>query len=152
MSKDTENSINTAAGAESAAPAPGGGKRSSWLQNRLLAALCVLVILAAALYLADARRPQFYMTAGQEVETPLGEAFEDPGVYAVLTGRVFGTGKRQLPLRCEGSVDTSRTGSYDLTYVTEYLGREYSCTRRVHVADQKAPVITLNRREQYYVN
>ena len=142
MSTETENSIHTA----------GGGEQSSRLQKRLLAALGSAFILAAVLFLADARRPQFYMLAGKEIETALGEPFEDPGVYAVLTGRVFGEGKRRLPVRTDGAVDTSRPGSYELTYATEYLGREYRCTRRVQVADKTAPVITLQNREGYYVN
>ena len=138
MSTETENSIHTA----------GGGEQGSRLQKRLLAALGAAFILAAVLFLADARRPQFYMLAGKEIETALGEPFEDPGVYAVLTGRVFGEGKRRLPVRTDGAVDTSRPGSYELAYATEYLGREYRCTRRVQVADKTAPVITLQNREE----
>ena len=142
MSTETENSMHTA----------GGGEQGSRLQKRLLAALGAAFILAAVLFLADARRPQFYMLAGKEIETALGEPFEDPGVYAVLTGRVFGEGKRRLTVRTDGAVDTSRPGSYELAYFTEYLGREYRCTRRVQVADKTAPVITLQNREGYYVN
>ena len=68
MSTETENSIHTA----------GGGEQGSRLQKRLLAALGAAFILAAVLFLADARRPQFYMLAGKEIETALGEPFKDP--------------------------------------------------------------------------
>ena len=127
-------------------------KRRSHPRDRFLTALCILVILAAILVLADGRHPQFYMTAGQQVETALNEPFEDPGVYAVLTGRVFGTWKNHLSVHTEGSVDISRLGSCELTYVTDFLFREYSCTRTVNVVDRTPPEITLNRREEYYVN
>ena len=61
MSTETENSMHTA----------GGGEQGSRLQKRLLAALGAAFILAAVLFLADARRPQFYMLAGKEIETAL---------------------------------------------------------------------------------
>ena len=118
----------------------------------LLTVLCLLIIAAAVLALADGRHPQFYMMTGQETETPLGEPYEDPGVYAVLTGRVFGEGKKHLPVQTEGSVDTSRLGSYELVYRTDFLFREYRCTRTVCVVDRTPPVITLNYRKGYYVN
>ena len=117
----------------------------------LLAALC-LVVAAVAAILVDCRRPQFHVMSGLEIETPLGSPYEDPGVYAVLTGRVFGVWKNHLPLRTEGAVDTATPGSYELTYLTDFLFREYNCKRTVNVVDRTPPEITLYRRNGYYVN
>ena len=96
---------------------------------------CLLLVAVLSLIRADARSPLFYVVGGLELETAAGEAFEDPGVYAVLSGRIFGEGKRHLPLRTEGRVDTAVPGIYELAYTVEYRGKEYRCVRTVRVAE-----------------
>lgn len=130
----------------------GEGTPRTRVRTVLLGVFSLLILAAAVLVLADDRHPQFYMMTGEEIETALGEPFEDPGVYAVLKGRVFGEGKKHLPVHTEGSVDTSRLGSYELSYRTDYLYRGYGCTRTVRVVDRTPPVITLKHREGTVVN
>ena len=65
----------------------------------------ICLLLAVALVIAiDGRQPCFYMTGGQEIETAYREPFEDPGIVAVLSGRLFGDGKRQLKVKTDGTV------------------------------------------------
>ena len=128
------------------------GKPRRNTRTVLLTGLSLLIIAAVVLALADARHPQFHIMTGQEIEADLDAPYEDPGVYAVLTGRVFGIWKKHLPVRTEGVVNTSELGTYELTYLTDYLFREYRCTRTVNVVDRTPPEITLNRRKEYYVN
>lgn len=125
---------------------PGRGKRLFW------AGLCLLLLAAGILVLADGRHPVFHVVSGLEIETPYGETFEDPGVYAVLGGRVFGEGKKRLPIQTEGEVDTSHPGRYELHYTVRFLSRRVRCTRVVNVVDRKAPVITLLTKDSGPVN
>lgn len=116
----------------------------------VLAVLAALSLAGAAIVLTlDGRQVRFYMTGPEEMTVNCGDAFEDPGVYAVTDGRLFGEGVDRLPLRVKGQVDTSRLGSYALTYSVNYRFREYSVLRMVHVVDTGAPVITLLHKEGY---
>lgn len=105
----------------------------------LLTVVCLLILSAVVLALADARHPQFHVVGGLELEAAYGEPFEDPGIYAVLTGRIFGTWKRHLPLRTEGEVDPSVPGVCELVSTVEYRGRQYVCVRTVRVSEPTAP-------------
>ena len=143
MKSETENRTRTS---------PGTGKPLHSRLRHAVFAVLGLLLAAVAVFLADGRHPQFHVMTGLEVETPLGSPFEDPGVYAVLTGRLFGTWERRLPVRTVGTVDTSVPGTSELSYLTDYLFREYRCTRKVHVVDRTPPVITLYSREGDEVN
>ena len=115
----------------------------------LLTVLCYLVFVAALTVLVDGRHPHFYVSEGLELRTAYGQVFDDPGVYAVLSGRIFGNGQKLLPIAVEGEVDSNCLGRYSLTYSTRYMLRTYSVTRTVEVVDRTAPVITLFSREGY---
>ena len=113
----------------------------------------ICLLLAVALVIAiDGRQPCFYMTGGQEIETAYREPFEDPGIVAVLSGRLFGDGKRQLKVKTDGTVNPSMLGEYELSYSVRYMLRNYRCTRTVIVKDMKAPEISLFYRDGYRAN
>ena len=118
----------------------------------VLTALCLLYAAASLAVLLDDRQPHFYVYDGVELQTALGEEFIDPGVYAVPGGRIFGDGRKLLPITVEGEVDTGSLGRYTLTYSTRYLYRTYSCSRTVEVVDRSPPFITLYVREGYRAN
>ena len=126
--------------------------KRNWRRILLLAALCYLVFAAALTVLVDGRCPHFYVSEGLEIQTAYGQEFHDPGVYAVLSGRIFGNGKKLLPITVEGEVDPDALGRYAVTYSTRYFLKTYSVTRMVEVVDRTAPVITLFSREGYRVN
>jgi peptidoglycan/xylan/chitin deacetylase (PgdA/CDA1 family) len=121
-------------------------------QNTLISLLCGLILILALLVALDARHPHFYMTGDQTLKAEQGQPFEDPGVYAVLSGRIFGDGRRRLPIETSGSVDPSVAGDYILRYRTHFFFRDYVCTRTVEVRDRTAPVIVLYQRDGYQVN
>lgn len=110
-----------------------------------LYALFVLAVTIAV----DGRHVRFYMTDNDVIQAECGEEYKDPGIYAVSTGRIFGEGKRHLPIEIQGQVDSSRPGSCEIKYVARYFFREYSTTRRVEFVDTTPPEITLNYKEGY---
>ena len=120
------------------------------------AALVVLVILLvyiAAVTLAamviDGRHVRFYMTAPQEMELECFEAYQEPGVYAVTTGKLFGEGKKHLHVDVSSDLDNTRLGTYTVKYTVRYLFWDYSTERHVRVVDTIAPVLELKYVEGY---
>ena len=114
------------------------------------AALVILVILLvyiAAVTLAamviDGRHVRFYMTAPQEMELECFEAYQEPGVYAVTTGKLFGEGKKHLHVDVSSDLDNTRLGTYTVKYTVRYLFWDYSTERHVRVVDTTAPVLEL---------
>lgn len=102
-----------------------------------------LALTAGAVLLVDGRTVRFYVYGDTELTVEYGTAYQDPGVYAVTAGNLFGEGEKRLPLETLGSVDTGRLGSYELQYVTRWAFSEYSVSRRVNVVDTTPPVIEL---------
>ena len=121
-------------------------------QNTVISLLCGLMLVLALLVAIDARHPHFYMTGEQVVEAEQGQPFEDPGVYAVMSGRIFGDSSRRLPVEVSGSVNPDVPGDYVLRYRTHFFFRDYTCTRTVEVRDRTAPVIVLYQRDGYQVS
>lgn len=124
-------------------------KKGHRLASGLIIAAVCLIVLAAALVFADGRHVRFYFRGETEIQQEYGEEFNEPEVWAVSAGRLFGEGKRHLNVETEGEVDTGQLGKYTLNYKVRYLGREVSAQRIVNVVDSKGPEITLNYKEGY---
>lgn len=115
----------------------------------LAAVLALLLLVVSMLFLIDGRYVRFYMYGDGEQTIEYGTAFQDPGVYAVTTGRLFGESEKRLKVETFGKVDTGRLGSYVLRYVTRYAFSEYSTERKITVVDTTPPVIELKHIEGY---
>ena len=121
--------------------------RRGWII--LAAVLALLLLVVSMLFLIDGRYVRFYMYGDEEQTIEYGTAFQDPGVYAVTTGRLFGESEERLEVETFGAVDTGRLGSYVLRYVTHYAFSEYSTERKITVVDTTPPVIELKHIEGY---
>ena len=118
----------------------------------LIIALVLVVWLsltAAVVLLVDGRTVRFYVYGDSEMNIEYGSVFQDPGVYAVTAGNLFGESDKPLPVETLGSVDTNSLGAYILRYTTRYAFSEYSVDRRVNVVDTTPPVIELKHIEGY---
>ena len=58
----------------------------------LLVLLAYIVAIAALAVIIDARHVRFYVTGAENITQEYGEVYEDPGVYAVTYGKLFGEG------------------------------------------------------------
>ena len=114
-----------------------------------LALLVWLTLTAAAILLVDGRAVRFYIYGDDEMTVEYGTAFEDPGVYAVTVGRLFGESDRRLEVRTLGAVDTHRLGTYVLCYTARFAFTDYNTERTVTVVDTTPPVIELKHVEGY---
>ena len=113
------------------------------------AAIALVLLVLSMLFLIDGRYVRFYMYGDGEQTIEYGSDFQDPGVYAVTTGRLFGESEERLKVETFGKVDTGRLGSYVLRYVTRYAFSEYSTERKITVVDTTPPVIELKHIEGY---
>lgn len=119
-------------------------------------ALVVLVILlvyvlavAAAAMVIDERHVRFYMTGPKEMELECFTVYEEPGIYAVSTGKLLGERERHLPVEVSSDLDNTKLGSYTVKYTSRYLFRDYSTERIVRVVDKIAPVLELKYVDGY---
>jgi|GEM_PF-2401158 len=88
----------------------------------------------------DTVAPVITLTGANPLQHEVGTIYTDPGATAFDAGDGDVTGD----IIVDGSVDSSKVGSYTLTYsVTDAAGNEATMTRNVDVIDTVAPVITL---------
>lgn len=109
----------------------------------LVLALCVAV-LAGALFMIQYKSYELSMDMQGEqiVAVEVGNRFDDPGVTAESYDWL--RGYREVPVICQGSVDTNTPGVYKLTYKAEFHGIFQTQSREVHVVESLDPVITLH--------
>lgn len=118
----------------------------------VVAVLSWLILMLCLTFIADARRVRFYVSGEQEIELEQGEAYLEPGVYAVTDGRIFGESDKRLEIRTEGQVDSDTLGSYEIDYRVDSIFGKFSTRRVVHVVDTQAPTIELLYVEGYSPN
>ena len=133
----------------------------------VLIAAMVLAVLAYYGYKAYKEAEGWYhneyymevnMLGGEEISLSYGAEFQDPGVDARFWGTLLNQEMRELPVSVEGTVDTSKVGTYELFYFVrvDYKDAFWDrCQTRylkriVHVVDEDAPVINLCYVEGYY--
>lgn len=98
------------------------------------------------------------LLGGEEITLSYGAEFEDPGAEAHFWGTHLLQEVQEVPVTVEGTVDTSKVGTYELFYSTSIQYKDLFwdqiqsryIKRTVHVVDSNAPVITLNTVEGYY--
>ena len=122
-------------------------RRRGWLI--FVVVLAWLALMVSLTVFADARTVRFYMTGEPEITVEQGTAFADPGIYAVTSGRIFGEGKKHLPIRTVGKFDTDIVGSYTLEYTADSILGSFSTKRTINVVDTQAPSIELKYKEGY---
>ena len=130
-----------------------GSKKEKKRGGRALVILALvlawLLLMASMALILDARYVRFYLYGDRDITVECGDSFEDPGVYALTVGKLFGESEEHLPVTTYGSVDTSRVGSYVLRYTTRFFFSDYSTERTVTVVDTTPPVIELKHVEGY---
>ena len=102
----------------------------------------VLVIaLVAGVILLGGYSVKIDVPGGDPIVLEAGEEAKLPEAKAVLSGTWLK--KTSVEVRCEGEVDITKPGTYQLTFVAQHWNETVKVTRTVIVKDTKAPVITL---------
>lgn len=93
-------------------------------------------------FVVDTTPPEITLSGSDLVELQLGDTFTDPGATASDRG---GDVDVSALITRSGTVDTSQTGTYTLTYqVTDAVGNTATKTRTVKVYNSLFPRLTLN--------
>lgn len=128
----------------------------------ILVVLLTLSVLAAGAVAAVWHFNEYFMVmelnGDEEIVLAYGTEFEDPGAQSSFWGTHLLREKQDVPVTVSGTVDTSKVGTYGLTYTATirykdlFWDRERTmeCKRTVHVVDGEAPVIELTYVEGYY--
>ncbi|MGB0422779.1 MAG: DUF5011 domain-containing protein [Flavobacteriales bacterium] len=93
----------------------------------------LILILASCKNEADSVAPQITLIGGSQIDVPLNEPFQDPGVNVIDNE----DGNITSSVNTIGTVDVDLAGVYELTYrVSDNAGNSSSSTRNVHVRNQ----------------
>ena len=76
----------------------------------------------------------------QDITIEYGDFYREPGAIAQLVG---GNAALDVPVEIQGEVDSTKTGTYVVTYTAKSTGFTATATRKVHIVDTQLPRITL---------
>ena len=79
------------------------------------------------------------LNGANTINIEFGSTFQDPSVNAR-----YGNKDISNTVQVSGNVDTTKVGTYTLTYTAKQKKKEKSVTRTVNVTDSTPPVLTLN--------
>lgn len=96
----------------------------------------------------DVIAPEITLTQGNDMKVNRGSNYTEPGYLAVDESDGDLTSKVEV----KGTVDTSKDGTYTVTYkVADTSGNEKTVKRTVRVGDFAAPVISLKGEQSTYI-
>ena len=114
----------------------------------LTAAICVSLMAVGVVILFAVNRFSLTLEPKGNTETVIsvGEAYQDPGVEAKLTGSLFFREgiSLDIPVNVQGCVDSASVGTFRIDYSANFLGLKAEAGRLIHVVDTDPPEITLH--------
>lgn len=121
------------------------------IAKRIILSLVTIAVLAAAGY--GGERLHYYydheyravVDIGKQKEYTIGynEALPEIKATATAWGKVWDRNGIEIPVICEGSVDATKVGDYEVVCSASYKDTESSDSYLVHVVDEVAPEIAL---------
>lgn len=125
-----------------------------WLLIPICTVLALAIIATAACVIIWNQNEftlQMTLNGEKEITLEYGADFTDPGATASYQGTLLEKEATDITVQVEGQVDTSKVGTYTLTYSascsTDYKlvswADSATLTRTVHIVDTQAPTITL---------
>lgn len=111
------------------------------------AAAVLLIVLGIALWGTFSMKMDVSFEGEKEIVLEAGSTYEEPGVFATATGGFLGDAVKIVSVKTSGSVNTTKVGTYKLTYTASYAHMKVQKHRTVKVQDTTAPVITLKEIE-----
>ena len=80
------------------------------------------------------------LSGEQDVNIEYGDSYTEPGATAQLIGA---NAALDVPVDIQGEVDSTKTGTYIVTYTAKSTGFTATASRNVHIVDTQLPKITL---------
>ena len=123
-------------------------KSKIWIASILAVIFVAASIGAITMYLVNKWEVVITVKGDSTSTVEYGEQWKDPGATAYGTSTLFTVTHDDLKLHTTGKVDTSKVGTYEITYAAKYRGVEGKKTRKVTVRDSQPPAITVDGGEQ----
>ena len=83
------------------------------------------------------------LNGAEHLTLEFGDEYKEEGATAFLKGRWHLSKGRALDVKTEGTVDTSKLGTYTLRYTADVTRRHAEAERTVAIIDTAAPSLTL---------
>lgn len=125
-------------------------KTANGLRVLCIVLACVVLLSAFFLFLASNREVVITLNGEESVEAEYGKQYKDQGATAEWRSTYFTFMGGSVPVEVVEEVNTDELGENTVTYEAEYKGHHEKKHRRVKVVDSEAPVITLNKIEDYF--
>lgn len=123
-------------------------KSKIWIASILAVIFVAASIGAITMYLVNKWEVVITMKGDATSTVEYGDQWKDPGATAYGTSTLFTFTHDDLKLHTTGKVDTSKVGTYQITYAAKYRGVEGKKTRKVTVQDSQPPAIMVDGGEQ----
>ncbi|MCI7551527.1 MAG: polysaccharide deacetylase family protein [Actinomycetaceae bacterium] len=106
--------------------------------------LGVLVAAAIAIVVVNPLRVRVVLDGDRNVTVNYGEEYKELGAEAYLGARYYPKHLADLEVTTYGNVDTSKIGTYEISYSAKWWYFSGKTVRRVQVVDANPPQIALN--------
>lgn len=123
-------------------------KSKIWIASILAVISVAAAIGGITMYLVNKWEVIITLEGDATSTVEYSEQWKDPGATAYGTSTLFTFTHDDLNLHTTGKVDTSKVGTYEITYAAKYHGVEGKKTRKVTVRDSQPPAITVDGGEQ----
>ena len=123
-------------------------KSKIWIASILAVIFVAASIGTITMYLVNKWEVIVTLKGDATCTVEYGDAWKDPGATAYGTSTLFTFTHDDLKVHRRGAVDTSKIGTYEITYAAKYRGVEGKKTRKVTVRDSQPPTITVDGGEQ----
>nr|WP_211575623.1 polysaccharide deacetylase family protein [Mobiluncus curtisii] len=123
-------------------------KSKIWIASILAVISVAAAVGGITMYLTNKWKVVIALKGDSTSTVEYDDTWKDPGATAYGTGTLFTFTHDDLKLHRTGKVDTSKIGTYEITYAAKYRGTEGKKTRKVIVRDSQPPVITIDGGEQ----
>ena len=114
-------------------------RRKLILLGGIILSLVLLVVIIANVFMTSL---SIDIKGKKTLTLEVGSKYEEMGAKAYI-GNLFS--KKELDVQVKGDVDTSKIGTYTITYETNSNQKKKESKRIVKVVDTEKPKITLNR-------
>ena len=84
----------------------------------------------------------FYLNGSEEVNNEVLKDYKEEGAEAFYKNGIFK--KKNLKINISNEIDTTKLGTYYVTYKVKYKNKTYSKIRTVNIVDTTIPVINVN--------
>ena len=128
-------------------------KALRWILAIVAAVILLGGIAAIGVQIANEFTLDLSLCGDSVITLEYGEHYNDPGVNLAFYGTVFlreGVIPKDTEFTSSGTVDETKTGSYEIVYTAKFRKWTDSVVRTVHIVDTTPPVITLTEIPDHY--